>query len=107
MRRRDGGIEMMLGMKEHRVGEPVQPSSALRPPGFVSVAPVVHGPHGKEAGETFADQHRAKVPSQCNPAWKRESNDYKHGDTEHFMSYPGALAAACQAPGGSVQANEK
>ncbi len=73
----------------------------------MGIASVVHGPDRKEAGKTFAEQHRANVPSKRNPDWNAERNDQEHCNTAEFSGYPGAFAAAREDPCGPMQLNEK
>ena len=61
----DGGVEVMFGVKEHVVGNPIDPTAALGAGGeFGIVAMMMNGPNGEEAGETFADEHGGDVDGE-------------------------------------------
>src|SRR5262245_28975465 len=107
MRGRHRWKQVMFRMKEHGVGDKVQPTSALRPPWFVSVASVVHGPNGEEACETLADQHRADVPTKRNPTWPGKRTDQEYRNAEYLRGDPGSFAVARESAGGPVQPNEE
>ena len=72
----DGGVEVMFGVEEHVVGNPIDPAAALGAGGeFGVVAMVVDGPDGEEAGEAFADEHGGDVDGEAGKCEEKGCGD--------------------------------
>src|SRR5689334_20210681 len=104
---RHGGKEMMLGMEEHRIGNEVQPSSALRSTRFMSFASVMNSPHGKEPSQAFSCQHGGYVPSQGRPDRQAEREYHDQHYRSKLTCNPRALPANCETPGRYMQSDIK
>lgn len=64
----NSGEQVVFAVEEHAVGKEIYQAAALGARVawvFDRFAVVVDGPHGEEAGETFADEHCAEMEGEC------------------------------------------
>ena len=65
-----GREEVVFGVKEHGIGDSIQPRAPLRPAWLMSGATVVHGPYGEKSGQALASQHCPYMPFHWVPGAK-------------------------------------